>query len=211
MHTENFTRIRLSILTLAIGSVLGLIGLVLRGPVPLRNMDVDTWAQAVTASNYFLAQVLTIFAYILPYFGFWALYAYLASIEQVERIAFWGFMSSIIGTSLALATLGIFSFVSPQIAQRYLQGDNNLPEIITLIATGQPVMINLLGGTIYLIGTGLLGVAIWRSGILPKWAGLLVGLHGLFLVFGFMLFPLLFLSWIFLLSAGLWIFFAIEK
>lgn len=147
----------------------------------------------------------------MPYFGFWALYAYLARIERVERIAFWGFISSIIGTSLALPTLGIFSFVSPQIAQRYLQGDNNLPEIITLVATGQPVMINLLGGTIYLIGTGLLGVAIWRSGILPKWAGLLVGLHGLFLVFGFMLFPLLVLSWIFLLSAGLWIFFAIEK
>ena len=211
MQMVNSARIRLSILTLAIGSVLGLIGFVLRGPVPLPNMDVDTWAQAVTASNYFLAQVLTIFAYILPYFGFWALYAFLARIERVERIAFWGFMSSIIGTSLALATLGIFSFVSPQIAQRYLQGDNNLPEIITLVATGQPAMINLLGGTIYLIGTGLLGVAIWRSGILPKWTGLLVGLHGLFLVFGFMLFPLLFLSWIFLLSAGLWIFFAIEK
>ena len=106
----------MSILTLAIGSVLGLIGLVLRGPVPLPNMDVDTWAQAVTASNYFLAQVLTIFAYILPYFGFWALYAYLARIERVERIAFRGFMSSIIGTSLALPTLGIFSFVSPQLA-----------------------------------------------------------------------------------------------
>ena len=210
MQTENSTRIRLSILTLTIGSVLGIIGLTLRGPVPLPNLDVDTWAQAVTGSNYFLAQILTIFAYILPYFGFWALYAYLARIEQVEKIAFWGFMSSIIGTSLALATLGIFSFVSPLIAKRYLQGDNYLPEIITQVAAGQPAMINLLGGTIYLIGTGLLGLAIWRSGMLPKWTGLLVGLHGLFLVFGFMLFPLLFLSWIFLLCAGIWIFFRIE-
>jgi hypothetical protein len=88
--------------------VLGIIGLVLRGPVPLLNLDVDTWAQVVTGSNYFLAQILSIFAYKLPYFGFWALYAYLAMIEQVKRFAFWGFMSSIIGTSLALATLGIF-------------------------------------------------------------------------------------------------------
>ncbi len=94
MQTENSTRIRLSILTLAICIVLGLIGLVLRVPVPLPNMDLDTWAQVVTGSNYFLAQILTIFAYIFPYFGFWALYAYLARIKQVERIAFWGFMSS---------------------------------------------------------------------------------------------------------------------
>ena len=210
MQIKNSTRIRLSILTLAIGSVHGIIGLALRGPEPLPNLDVDTWAQAVTGSNYFLAQFLTIFAYILPYFGFWALYAYLASIEQVERIAFWGFMSSIIGTSLALATLGIFSFVNPQIAQRYLQGDNYLPEIITHVATGQPAIINLLGGTIYLIGTGLLGLAIWRSGILPKLAGVLIALHGLSLIFGFTLFPLLILSWVFLLIAGLWIFFAID-
>ena len=92
------------------------IGLLLRGPMPLPNMDVDAWAQAVTGSNYFLAQVLTIIAYVLPYFGFWALYAYLAKVEQVERTAFLGFMGSIVGTSLALITLGIFSFVSPQIA-----------------------------------------------------------------------------------------------
>ena len=211
MQTENSTRIRLSVLTFAIGSVLGIIGLLLRGPIPLPNMDVDAWAQAVTGSNYFLAQVLTIIAYVLPYFGFWALYAYLAKVEQVERTAFWGFMTSIVGTSLALITLGIFSFVSPQIAQRFLQGDNQLPNIVIQVATGQPAIINYLGDTLYLFGTALLGVATWRSGILPKWAGLLIALHGLFLIFGFMLFPLLYLSWVFLLIAGLWIFFAIEK
>jgi hypothetical protein len=74
--------------------VLGIIGLALRGPVPLLNLDVDTWTQVVTGSNYFLAQILSIFASILPYFGFWALYAYLAMIEHIEKIAFWGFMSS---------------------------------------------------------------------------------------------------------------------
>ena len=52
------------------GSLLGIVGLVLRGPVPFPNMDVDAWAQAVTGSNYFLAQVLNIIAYVLPYLGF---------------------------------------------------------------------------------------------------------------------------------------------
>jgi hypothetical protein len=63
-------------------------GLALRRPVPLPNLDVDTWVQVVTGSSYFLAQILSIFAYILPYFGFWVLYAHLARIKQVERIAF---------------------------------------------------------------------------------------------------------------------------
>jgi hypothetical protein len=208
---EKTNRIRLGLLTLVLGSTLGIVGLALRGPVPLPNMDVDAWAQAVTGSNYFLAQVLNILAYVLPYFGFWALYAALSRIERVEKIAFWGFMSSIIGTSLALPTLGIFSFVSPQLAQRYLQGDTHLPEIITQVAAGQPALINLSGGVIYLLGTVLLGVAIWRSGQIQKWAGLLIALHGLFLIFGFTLFPVLILSWVFLLVSGLWVFFGIAK
>lgn len=208
---ESSTRIRWSLLTLLVGSVLGIIGLVLRGPVPLPNVDVDAWARAVTGSNYFLAQILTIFAYVIPYFGFWAVYASLAKIDKVERLAFWGFMYSIIGTSLAIATLGVFSFVSPQLAERYFLGDNQLPEIVSQVATGQPAIINILGGMLYLLGTGLLGLAIWRSGSLPKWSGLLIALHGLFLVFGFMLFPMLLLSWVFLLCGGLWLVYGLKE
>ena len=210
LQIEYSVRVRTGLLTLVIGSVMGIIALVLRGPVPLPNADVDAWARAVTGSNYFLAQVLTIFAYVIPYFGFWGIYASLARLEEVERLAFWGFMCSIIGTSLAIATLGIFSFVSPQLAERYFQGDNLLPEIISQVAIGQPAMINILGGVLYLLGTGLLGLAIWRSGSLPKWAGILIALHGLFLVFGFMLFPVLFLSWVFLLCGGLWLVYGLK-
>ena len=89
---ESAPPIRLSLLTLVIGSVMGIIVLVQRGPVPLPHVDVDTWARAVSGNNYFLAQVLTIFAYVIPYFGFWAVYASLTKIDKVERIAFWSFM-----------------------------------------------------------------------------------------------------------------------
>jgi hypothetical protein len=208
---ENPKRIRLGLLTLVLGSLLGIIGLVLRGPVPLPNMDVTAWARAVTGSNYTLAQVFYICAYVLPYFGFWSLYAYLSKVGQVEKIAFWGFMGAIIGTSLALPTLGIFSFISPQLALRYLQGDTQLPEIVTQVAIGQPAIINILGGTIYLIGTALLGLAIWRSRKVHKWAGLLLALHGLFLVIGFTLFPVLLLGWVFLFFGGFWVYYGVAK
>lgn len=203
---ERSKRIRWSLLTFTLASVLGIIGLMLRGPLPLPNVDVDAWAKVVSSANYFPAQVLTIFAYVIPFFGFWGLYARLAEEEKVEQVAFWGFMNSIIGTSLAIATLGVFSFVSPNLAELYLLGDSHLPEIITQIATGKPAVINLFGGVLYLLGTGLMGLAIWQSEFFPRWAGLLMAVHGLFLVFGFMYFPILVLSWVCLLIAGIWLF-----
>lgn len=208
---ETSVRIRFGYLTLVVGSLLGILGLLLRGPVPLPNMDIESWSSGVTSSNYFLAQVLTIFAYVIPYVGFWAIYARVAMIEKVERAAFWGFMSSIVGTSLAIATLGVFSFVSPRLAELYLQGNEQLPNIIIEVATGQPAIINILGGTLYLLGTVLLGIAIWRSGLHPKWAGALIALHCTFLIFGFMYFPVLLLSWVFLFFAGMWLFFSMSN
>jgi len=53
MQMVNSARIRLSILTLAIGSVLGIIGLALRRPVPLPNLDVDTWRRQLLAAAIF--------------------------------------------------------------------------------------------------------------------------------------------------------------
>ena len=200
------TRIRWSIFTFVLGGVLGLIALLLRGPVPLPNMDVEAWSKAVMGENYFIAQVITIFAYVIPFFGFWAVNDLLAENEEVEKWAFWGFMTAIIGTSLAIATLGVFSFVSPYLAEEFMLGDLEAPDIIMQVATGRPATVNILGGTLYLLGTVLLGVAVWRGGALPKWSGLLLAAHGLSLVFGFMFYPLLLVSWIFLLSAGMWMF-----
>lgn len=204
---QNKSRIRWSIFTLALGGALGLAGALMRGPAPLPMMDVDAWAAAVSAEGYLIAQLLTIMSYILPYFGFWALYAAIASQQQGEKLAFWGFMGSVIGTSLALPTLGIFSFISPVLAELYLAGNSTLPDIISEVAMGPPAaVVNISGGTIYLLGTVLLGVAMWRSVAMPKWTGVLLGAHGVLLVFGFGMYPVLLISWVCLLVAGLWVF-----
>ena len=199
-------RIQWTMTTFILGGILGLASVLLRGPVPMPSVDVDTWANVVTNENYFLTQLLTLIAYILPYLGFWGLYASLSGQQNTEKLAFWGFMASIIGTSLAIAMLGVLSYVSPILAENFLQGDLSSPEVITQVTTGNPLWINLFGGFLYLLGTVFLGIAIWRSDSLPKWSGMLVGLHGLFLVFGFMFYPLLILSWLFILFAGLWLF-----
>jgi len=204
-------RVRGSLLTFTIAGVFGLVGVVLRGPVPLPSVDVNIWANVVSSESYFLAQLLTLIAYVLPYFGFWGIYASLAEKVEVERAAFWGFILSIIGTSLAIAMLGVFSYVSPYLAELYLLGEENLPDIVTQIATGRPLWVNLTGGFLYLFGTFLLGWSIWRSGRFKRWPGFLIALHGLCLVFGFMFFPVLILSWVFLILAGLGLFLNLDK
>jgi len=43
-------------------SALGVMGLHMRGPVPLPNVDIETWAVAVRSENYFAAQALILLA-----------------------------------------------------------------------------------------------------------------------------------------------------
>jgi hypothetical protein len=200
-------RIRFGFLSLMIGSILGIVALMVRGQVPLAQVDVAAWAEIVTAPGYVTAQVLYILGYVIPFWGFWALYAFLTKVERVEKLAFWGFLGSIVGTSLALPMLGVFAFVSPLIAQRYLGGDTQIPELLVQASAGIPLMVNLAGGVLYLLGTVLLGVAVWRSGFTSKWIGLMIALHGLFLVVGFGMYPVLLLGWVLLLVSGFWLFF----
>ena len=206
MQSQRQARLRPSLLALPIGGLIGIVALLLRGPVsPLPDADPVVWVEAVTTPVYSYAQYAYTVAYVLPYLGFWALYAYLMQVEGVERIAFWGFMGAIVGTSLALPTLGVFSYVNPLLGKLYVQGEHHLLQIITDVVTGPPAIINLLGGTIYLAGTILLGIATWRSGTLPKWAGAFLALHGALLVFGFAILTVLVLSWVFLVVGSGWI------
>ena len=124
----------------------------------------------------------------------------------MEKLAFWGFMSAIIGASLAIATLGVFSYGSPYLAKDFMLGNLGAPEMITEIATGSQGIIHILGGSLYLLGTVLFGLAVWCSDLLPKWPGLLIAAHGLSLVSGSMFYPLLLASWTLLLAGGLWLF-----
>jgi hypothetical protein len=86
-----------------------------------------------------------------------------------------------------------------------------LLQIITAVVTGSPSIINLLGGTVYLAGTILLGIAVWRSGTLSKWAGTFLALHGACLVFGFTILPVLVVGWVLLVAGGGWISWTIWK
>lgn len=201
MQLPSKKRILLCLWTLPLAGVLAILSLLLRRYVVLPGEDLAEWAQTVVSSRFILAQYLYIVAYVIAFFGFWALYMVLMQ-RRVERLAFWGFMGTILGTGLPLTTLGLVGYASPALGRLYLQGDTHLPQVITNIAMGSSMVMGLPGAFFYVGGCILLGVAVWKSGASAKWTGAIFALHGLLVSFGFGSSLLLTLSWICLIVSG---------
>ncbi len=204
MQPPSTKRLVLSLWTLPISGILGLIALFLRKFVVLPGEDLVQWAQIVSSDSYRIAQYIYILAYVIPFFGFWALYIYLSQ-HKVEFLAFWGFIGTLLGTGLPLTTLGVFAYASPPLGILYLQGATNLPQVITEIAMGSSMVMGLPGAVLYVGGCLLFGIALWKSDAISRWSGVILTLHGLLVSFGFGSPLLLVLSWMFLIIFGVWI------
>ena len=195
-------RIVFCLWTLPGAGLLAILGLVLRQFAGLPGEDLASWAKIVSSVNYFNGQVLYILAYLLPFLGFWALYIFLAR-QKMETLAFWGLAGTLFGTALPLATLGVFAYASPELGKLYLQGAENLPQVITDIAMGPSMPLGMTGALLYVTGCTLFGIGVWKSAVLPKWPAAVLVLHGLLISFGFASPPMLVLSWLCLALFGL--------
>ena len=99
-----------------------------------------------------------------------ALGAYLTR-SRAGRMGLWAMVITVLGYSLFLTWGGVSTFATPQEGQAYLAGIeeyHKLPSILANTLQGATVVVSILFG---FVGNVLLGVAVWRSGILPKWAG----------------------------------------
>ncbi len=161
---------------------LGLLGLPLYGaltfwssydPQPDPGTRYEAWARFVTTHHYVLGHVLgSILGLIFAIFGTFALGAYLTR-SRAGRLGLVAMVITVLGSTLFLPAMGVSTFAVPEEGQAYLAGIEeyrNLPDIFadTMFALTSLVVI-LLG----FAGNVLLGVAVWRSGTLPKWAGVL--------------------------------------
>ena len=195
-------RIQALILTLPIAGVIGLIGVLLRGLYALPFPDADSWAQAASQPVFVISHVIILVGYILPFVGFWAIYKYLAG-NGYEKIPFWGFILSIIGTSLALPALGITGFVGPIAAQSFLDGNPDAALIVSEALTGTGFFVSIIAAICYTLGPSLLGIAIWKSNEMSKWIGLLFALHGICLSLGFSIYPILIVGWVLFIASSI--------
>jgi hypothetical protein len=161
--------IRIGVLALPISGLLTIWSTLIPQPNP--TTEFEAWSRFVTTTEYLISHLLgTNLGIILLIFGVIALGAYLA--KEGGRSGRLGLMAMVImiaANALALMSAGGWStFAAPAIGRAYLSGI----EDAMLIDVGLDyIVIFMLVIVLAFIGNVLLGIAIWRSRTLPKWAG----------------------------------------
>lgn len=139
-------------------------------PQPDQEKDPDAWARFVSSGSY---QVGHIFGgtggTILAIFGVFALGCYLAN-SRVGRLALAAMVIAVAGTALLLVPAAISTFATPAIGKAYLAGHH---DVMQLEFPWQMTGAFMLGLVLAFLGNVLLGVAAWRSHMLPRWTGAL--------------------------------------
>ena len=161
---------------------IGLLGLPIYGvltffsslnPQPDPNTHYEAWARYVTTDFYLLKHLFASgLGLILVIFGTIALGAYLIT-SRAGRMGLVGMVITVFGTLLFLMIGGLSIFAVPKEGQAFLAGIEEYAKLPTILADTALLPTMGVGVLLMLVGNVLLGVAVWRSGTLPKWAGAL--------------------------------------
>ena len=161
---------------------IGLLGLPLYGaltfwsslhPQPDPNTRYEAWSRFVTTDHYVLSHLLgSILGLILAIFGTFALGTYLAR-SRDPRLGLVAMVMTVLGSALFLPAMGVSTFATPEEGQAYLAGIEEFAELPPIFADTAFAVTSLLVIVLLFVGNVLLGVAVWRSGTLPRWAGAL--------------------------------------
>lgn len=129
----------------------------------------EAWARYVSGTFYLVTHMLAATGgTILAIFGVFALGAYLAG-TRAGRLGLAAMVTAAAGHALLMVPAVISTFATPAIAEAYLAG---MKGVITGVEFHPAMMVMyLLGLLLAFVGNVLLGVAVWRSGTLPKWSG----------------------------------------
>jgi hypothetical protein len=166
---------------------IGLLGLPLYGaltfwsslnPQPDYNTHLEAWARYVTTNHYVLGHLFgSIFGLIFAIFGVFALGAYLAK-SRAGRMGLVAMVITVLGSALFLPAMGVSTFAAPEEGQAVLAGLEEFEELPPIFANTVYGLTSLVVILLGFVGNILLGVAVWRSGTLPRWAGALwAGAH----------------------------------
>jgi hypothetical protein len=170
--------IRLGIFTLPCSGIIGTISVLLPGVFINPSIDPEGFARA--SSSIGAGNMLGIVALVLWLVGIQALYSFLAEMS-VGRWALAALISSFAGIGLFLPLAGILAFAAPVAGRIYLNGDKNAIGFITdPISISNPSAL-LFGGMsvlLFIAGSLIFGLVIWRSQTLPKWAGIVYAVAG---------------------------------
>jgi hypothetical protein len=147
-----------------------ILGFTTRKPQPNQVVDPERWAQFVSSPSYLVEHISSsVVGAVLVIFGTLALGAFMAH-SRAPRMALWGTVLAVAGQTFFMVPGTISTFATPAIGAAYLSGNHKVmavefSPVLTLI-TGVALLLTVAGNIV-------LGVAIWRSGVLSRWAGLL--------------------------------------
>lgn len=154
-------------------------------PRPDPQQDTDAWALFVSSDSYQLSHLVGSTAgTILAIFGVFALGCALAN-SRSGRLALAAMVMTVAGTALLLVPAVVSTFTAPAIGQAYLDGSDGALYLEYPAALSWAFLLGLL---LAAPGHVLLGLAVWKSRVLPRWSGFLWGAGAvLFYVLGVIL------------------------
>ena len=135
------------------------------------------FAAGANSLGYRLSMMLVVISLALFILGVFALYAHLSQTKQ-EKMAFAGLIVTVGLLALFLPMTGFAAFVVPAIGALIEQGHTEMVAVMAETFKEPFLPIQFFAGILWNIGNILLGVAIWRSGTLWKWGGLLFIIYG---------------------------------
>jgi hypothetical protein len=137
-------------------------------PQPDQVKHPEEWARFVGSTYYLLTHIFgSIGSALLAIFSEFALGAYLAN-GRAGRLGLVAMVITVVGQALSLIIGGVSTFASNAIGRAYLAGTEDVMRVEF------PAAMSVLFGLAILllvVGNVLLGVAVCRSGTLPKRAG----------------------------------------
>jgi hypothetical protein len=177
MEPDAAARIRLGMVAVAGSGVITGAMIIVRGPFVDPSFDPEPFVQVAGSTRFILYSLGTVVGVLLSVYGFIALYAYLAYANRsVARLAFWGMVFNI-GLVLLLPSLGVYAFAGPALTELYQADPQRAIALAKGFGGGGYLALILVQAVLYCVGSLLLGIAIWRSGTLPRWTGVLLFLQ----------------------------------
>lgn len=117
--------------------------------------------------------------------GLFALYAHLANTDM-ERWAASGLVVTIGSLFLYLPLLGVVAFVLPAVGGVIESGGTDAIVVLDRTWDTSFIVLPFLGGLLWQVGVGIMGVAVWRSKTPTKWGGITLVIAGVLGVPGFL-------------------------
>ncbi|AMM52612.1 hypothetical protein TH61_17455 [Rufibacter sp. DG15C] len=128
----------------------------------------DAFAELVTSSNYKWWGLRGFVGVLMEMIGTVGLYLYLQK-SKAERLAFYGLLLTLTHHILGVGVFAVAFFMFPALAELHLNGDANA---LAFAAIEGPLGAYFaLSLAFTLIGLGVMAVAVYRSGHLPRWSG----------------------------------------